>query len=1391
MSAPQQNPDEVTVSEFLGTEKGIEGVLDAGYGFVPLVGAGLSAPSGIPIIREVHVYLRRCIARALGIDHPKVWSTKNRGGTLEYHRFRRWNPGADRWPRLGDLQQMGRDTEVWDQRLHEVLGEFTSRARHNGEWSPEHDVFQEAYGAMADWRSSLLFLSRLHKRIDSVSSGDANQGKQGRATVPRIVSGHLWILGERRADVIDTFFLSVISGKEPTLGHRMLARLADTLRVDTVLTTNFDELMERAFVEIGRPVTVFDVHKDARLPPFEDVRAGNALIKLHGGRYGLRADHSLDALPDDVDRRRFVSYLARRKISQTEWDGFRTSDKRQAIATRRHLFVVGISGQDQRITSLIATAAQVLKNLQVFWLCFLERDMRDVQTLANQLKQATSPGSTDIRVTFRILRHQNVGLFFQQLLQHRTCALPATGVMFPSGPRLPVPARPFHQPTPHEGRETASRETTHADYASIHSDYVEKLRSAIDLTFKQEADQPRLLLATSYPGIHGVASCAAKAFEEEIDNKRQCVWLDLDEITSADDLFEQMLHTIARKAGIADWMPVILDEHAIHGTDSKSKDDYLLRARVREIRRLTNNPQRDWVVFLNARDGAGSNALGFQLEGSVLKWRSSIPNGWLDHDGKRDSRFVGVNLEPDANGPEVVHLLQSLCGTQQHPDDLPVHRNDDGCPNLTIIVLCWDRRTGKRSSHRGFVDFVVDSKDDDRLPSPQFQFVQPKPPIPLEETCSPINQELDGILHELVRDWISGDATDSQPSNNPGTPLQRARFLYALTLVNRTRYLSMMWSWAFHGGRPEHGKDDIESKVRRDNTDAWLESLTNRNIVRWKSGGFVWLHCRVRNALRKQLASLQVSDVMTEDELSAFGDTTPRLRLGEWLTTLIHHALAEWWTKLFLASGDSAAAFEAIYHRCLRVSAILMKPQERNERSLPLKPKKRMLFSLSEVRNDLAGIHRLLAQAKPALLISGYSKGSCRRLQALRQVLGRLEGNALTKLSGKSDEVDSQILQIRQMFDRINYASLRLNRAIAREVAENATAYKRQWELLWWMKHSNRSVSEDTDNSREKRTQFEAAYSSLSGPSREWRLGQRRFGSSLILHAKKNPATFMEACIEFGTLGIGVRSYRSAERYLQLARASCGLTDKVLQPPTGEDYRFTITVWAENQRNNPADPQDSDSPEAVLKSRILFYRMLKVLQREQQLFLIWGRTKHLLARREEESLHSESLRSEAKDHFDKAVVWYRCAVEIQRFLARNEYLELIDPKLSGLDEYGMQDGFDDRQRLLTQCAVAHSFRNRDFRKAHRRLAEAEASLSQSGHSPDSIEMAIIELHRAEVLTHQAVLEAGPDGETDERLTKFGAMRRQLLELAHDEPADTNWTAKLALEFEGSSQSVVA
>ena len=145
--------------------------------------------------------------------------------------------------------------------------------------------------------------------------------------------------------MIDSFFVHFTEEKRPNTAHMLLAHLADVLRIKVILTTNFDSLIELAFQRFDMPVATFDVHYKAVLPDARLVRATRSIVKLHGGRYGLRADLSLDTSPEQNDVENFLAYLS-------AYDG----TGRQPAKHQRDLLVMGISGQERRTVNLICRA---------------------------------------------------------------------------------------------------------------------------------------------------------------------------------------------------------------------------------------------------------------------------------------------------------------------------------------------------------------------------------------------------------------------------------------------------------------------------------------------------------------------------------------------------------------------------------------------------------------------------------------------------------------------------------------------------------------------------------------------------------------------------------------------------------------------------------------------------------------------------------------------------------------------------------------------------------------------------------------------------------------------------------------------------------------------------
>ena len=121
-----------------------------------------------------------------------------------------------------------------------------------------------AIGAMANWQSALDFLTRVLR------------SDQGQLT-----------LTPADSRVRDSFFTHLTRGHEPNAADLMLAHLAYPLRIQTVLTTNFDDLLEQAFARLQFPLTTFDVHEQAALPDAGLVLVQPSIVKLHGARFGL------------------------------------------------------------------------------------------------------------------------------------------------------------------------------------------------------------------------------------------------------------------------------------------------------------------------------------------------------------------------------------------------------------------------------------------------------------------------------------------------------------------------------------------------------------------------------------------------------------------------------------------------------------------------------------------------------------------------------------------------------------------------------------------------------------------------------------------------------------------------------------------------------------------------------------------------------------------------------------------------------------------------------------------------------------------------------------------------------------------------------------------------
>jgi hypothetical protein len=936
--------------------------ISTGYGFIPLIGAGLSAPSGVPLVRDMTPYLQKCIGMSLGIGQRRPW-----------------NPRADQWPPF-ILKSDTNDKDDWFNLIQQKIKEYSTK-----QYS-DLPVLQEALGAIAEWRTSLQFLSRLTHVSETRDFEHAIR----------------FMLDVPKQEVVDAGLRAILQGKQPTLAHKMLASLGGLMRLDVLLTTNFDELIEQAFADARNPVTVFDVHLGDSIPAYSAVSTQRSLIKMHGNRYSLRADYSLDSTPTENDIHSFLEYLAGREFEPSP-------DREVALPPcRNHLLVVGVAGTERRTLTFIRRAWNVFKSaFKVYWIAHRDQNVKDA---LNLFKDA--PGGNEGGF---IIRHTNPGLLFLQVFQHLRLTIPNNGVIFPSTPRLSLPPL---------ATRSAKFENSISDKNRVHKDEVtrnveKRLRF---LLADDKPNCPRLILLTSPRGIEGVTSIGATLFET-FETEANCLWLDLNDIRSADDLFEQLIDTMYYRLGSETWLPVYVANDA--------------PTQAAEVRRLATLSSQPWVIFLNARETPGCNRHDFRDVD-----RQEYPNNWIDlsaldgpatmlsprvqrsatlttrsqhNDGKAtlealtallNELFPSESTRPIVVGVLLLRGIEEIRHTNgSAPEPGRDSKDTKDKTNLSRVV----EETGASTRQAGDDKTKTEKRQpDDALYSPlccslladgsvqQGAVFSFRPPA----ASSGKGRKDQSEIAKDCEQWIK---------NKPKEATKRAAFLQRLILMQRTRFESSVW---YHSesrnkkGRIEHSNISVGDKDRK-SYDKWLDELETMGLVRRKLGGFIWLHAERRNTLR--------------DCWNQIAGSLKDFEQGHW-------ELAQWYYRLMQSSLTPQSLLESIYHAC--ESAIALK--NGGQRDYAQLAHRRLRWACNILRQ-----HYFLIQT------IGYSRGTCRSLKYIRDERCAPFRAEIEKIVTSTEETK----RLADSILRLEVQCTEVMRCVAREVGELKRAYERHCEV--------------------------------------------------------------------------------------------------------------------------------------------------------------------------------------------------------------------------------------------------------------------------------------------------------------------------------------------------------
>jgi hypothetical protein len=260
----------------------------AGRPIVPVLGAGLSADAGIPVVASLKRYLckyhqyvsRQCYLPGL----PEGLKENPLGGLAERYRRQPADCVAEvGWPDRFELTQSlqsvapGGDVEALVRQAEEQLVAQTH------EWASKQLVdMHAAIRGQVDRLPASAARAELYRTLDERLVRGAN----GRHVAYDLFSNWRRLIQhftDYRPELADGLFHRLVGGRRPSLGHRYLAFLVKLLGVRSVFTFNFDDLLERALLAEQVSFQAFAMEYGGALPHPALARDALTVVKMHGG----------------------------------------------------------------------------------------------------------------------------------------------------------------------------------------------------------------------------------------------------------------------------------------------------------------------------------------------------------------------------------------------------------------------------------------------------------------------------------------------------------------------------------------------------------------------------------------------------------------------------------------------------------------------------------------------------------------------------------------------------------------------------------------------------------------------------------------------------------------------------------------------------------------------------------------------------------------------------------------------------------------------------------------------------------------------------------------------------------------------------------------------------
>lgn len=704
----------------------------------------------------------------------------------------------------------------------------------------EDAICERAIRSLHDWRATLNFLSEIKLSEDN----------------------HL-LLGEPDHAIIDSFNVHITRGRRPNFAHNMLCHLAGPARFRIILTTNFDPLIEDAFLQMREQLEVISVSTKGTLPAPELVHARNTVVKLHGTIWETRADFSLDESPSQESLNRFFHYVR----------GRYPDDRSNGSFIPAHLLVCGYSGSDRRCIEMIKFILDAGDDTaKIFWICNSDKGLQDLKSLFPE-----SYGSRVIAVAT-----PRTDLLLYELYQHLCLSLPKGGFSYQYTANVPP-----RIPSNLAGR-VALKEIPDAENLATQC-------SEIVRWYKKQEPESEWGNPYVMDGQPGVLATLRNSIEYIGEKKLSTgiVWLELEDYSDVFSLAYDLCLIISIRLGLfqlghADLLPTSfihrLAAEQTHSTTKQKVWEKHLRTITRDY---LNIDPTEWLVVLYGRNGAG----GCSAWNELVFWKDS-----------EQQQFIPFVTALAACGFRIIHAPYSR--SRREGDDKKI----DLLPELVYKEL---------HEHPSVHPF---KKMEYKLPEPdQIDVTNAHSPDSEDESIVKQGNSISfkRAMSYLLSEWIDRRVYEKQRDGlrSRKDQLQCYRFLYASTLFRQSRHYSAFLNDGIVKCPLRFNDKAFDNDWERDEmVRGFREELITKNIFYEKPGGFAWAYRDFRMGLRWIIDTLPQSYCAAATRNTRTNSKSPLPERFHTWRSHYHYWIADWYLRAFYTTGHATPLMEALFH---------------------------------------------------------------------------------------------------------------------------------------------------------------------------------------------------------------------------------------------------------------------------------------------------------------------------------------------------------------------------------------------------------------------------------------------------------------------------------------------